>query len=105
MWSTLATLLCKDKFVCQPLFPNISTILEKEDLCQANDRQLIEVAWKKVLFNQFHDILPGTSIPEVFAQADRDWQTAIKIGEGLLQSALKAIACKYRTTQTTSARC
>ena len=47
LWSTLATLLCKDKFVSQPLFPNISTILEKEDLCQANCRQLIEVAWKK----------------------------------------------------------
>ena len=94
LWSTLATLLFQDRLVSQPLFPNISTILEKEDLCQANNRQLIEVAWKKVLFNQFHDILPGTSIPEVFAQADRDWQTAIEIGEGLLQSAFKAIFCK-----------
>ena len=92
LWSTLATLLCKDKFASQPLFPNISTILEKEDLCQADYRQLIEVAWKKVLFNQFHDILPGTSIAEVFVQADRDWQTAIEIGEHLLQTALKAIA-------------
>ena len=92
LWSTLATLLCKDKFASQPLFPNISTILEKEDLCQADYRQLIEVAWKKVLFNQFHDILPGTSIAEVFVQADRDWQAAIEIGEHLLQTALKAIA-------------
>lgn len=127
LWSTLATLLCKDRFVSEPLFSNIVTILEKEDFCQANWRrealknslciarksvaeisfdelieqeasllgqQLIEVAWKKVLFNQFHDILPGTSIPEVFAEADRDWKAAIEIGEHLLQSALKAIASK-----------
>ena len=91
LWSTLATLLCGDRFVSQPLFSNISTILEKADFCQA-PQQLIETAWKKVLFNQFHDILPGTSIPEVFTAANRDWQAAIAIGEHLLQQSLAAIA-------------
>ena len=90
LWATLATLLCKDGFVDRPLFPIMNKISGKADLCQAE--QLIEVAWKKVLFNQFHDILPGTSIPEVFIEANRDWQTAIAIGEDLLQNALEAIA-------------
>jgi alpha-mannosidase len=31
-------------------------------------------AWKLVLLNQFHDILPGSSIPEVFADADKDYE-------------------------------
>jgi alpha-mannosidase len=53
---------------------------------------LLEIAWKKVLFNQFHDILPGTSIPEVFTEANEEWQQAISIGETILQQSLQAIA-------------
>ncbi len=29
--------------------------------------------WKVVLLNQFHDILPGTSIPEVYADSDAEY--------------------------------
>lgn len=53
-------------------------------------------AWKKVLFNQFHDILPGTSIPEVFTEANQDWQwaqtTAQEIRDRHLQAIAQAIA-------------
>jgi alpha-mannosidase len=51
----------------------------------------LEDAWKKVLLNQFHDILPGTSIPEVFAQANQDWQTVLQIGTHILHQALTEI--------------
>ncbi len=30
----------------------------------------LDRAWRNLLLNQFHDILPGTSIPEVFAEAE-----------------------------------
>ena len=55
-------------------------------------QQQIETAWKKVLFNQFHDILPGTSIPEVFTEANQEWAEAIAIGETVLEQSLKIIA-------------
>ncbi len=32
--------------------------------------------WHPLLFQQFHDILPGTSIPEVFEQAEPVWRQA-----------------------------
>ncbi|QPN57661.1 alpha-mannosidase [Synechococcus sp. CBW1107] len=32
--------------------------------------------WRDLLFQQFHDILPGTSIPEVFEQAEPQWRAA-----------------------------
>ncbi len=32
--------------------------------------------WRPLLFQQFHDILPGTSIPEVFEQAEPIWRRA-----------------------------
>lgn len=59
-----------------------------------NIKHTIKDLWKKVLFNQFHDILPGTSIPEVFTEANNDWQQVISQGEGLLQEILGAIAQK-----------
>jgi alpha-mannosidase len=36
----------------------------------------LERAWKSLLLNQFHDILPGSSIPEVFEDANLVWTQA-----------------------------
>jgi alpha-mannosidase len=52
----------------------------------------IESTWKTVLLNQFHDILPGTSIPEVFTDANAMWREAIQTGEEILYQALDSIA-------------
>lgn len=54
----------------------------------------LENAWKKVLFNQFHDILPGTSIPEVFVEANRAWQEVERVGEEIWQKSIGAIASR-----------
>lgn len=51
----------------------------------------ITTIWQKVLFNQFHDILPGTSIPEVFITANQDWQTVIKTGKEIWEDSWQAI--------------
>lgn len=34
--------------------------------------------WKICLFNQFHDVLPGSSIPEVYRDAAREYQALFK---------------------------
>lgn len=90
LFATLANSIDPKGFIGRPLFPMMYNTGDKTD-CQ-DWQQYIELAWKKVLFNQFHDILPGTSIPEVFADANRDWKTAIEIGENILQQSLKEIA-------------
>jgi alpha-mannosidase len=55
-------------------------------------RQQLEDAWKKVLFNQFHDILPGTSIPDVFVEANQAWQEVEQVAVAIVEESLKAIA-------------
>ncbi|MBD2047212.1 alpha-mannosidase [Coleofasciculus sp. FACHB-64] len=55
-------------------------------------QQELESAWKKVLFNQFHDILPGSSIPQVFVDANQAWQEVEQVGAEIVQQALRAIA-------------
>jgi alpha-mannosidase len=45
----------------------------------ATNKTNLETAWKKALFNQFHDILPGTSIHQVFEDANREWEAVQQI--------------------------
>ncbi|MEO0455618.1 MAG: glycoside hydrolase family 38 C-terminal domain-containing protein, partial [Cyanobacteria bacterium P01_A01_bin.114] len=56
----------------------------------------LENAWKTLLFNQFHDILPGSSIPEVFEDANRDWVVVKQVGKQVLKQALDAIAAQLQ---------
>ncbi|RUR75532.1 alpha-mannosidase [Chlorogloeopsis fritschii PCC 9212] len=56
----------------------------------------LEAAWKKLLFNQFHDILPGSSITEVYEDALPEWQDIEKVGTEILQGSLSAIASQIR---------
>ena len=50
--------------------------------------------WQTLLFHQFHDILPGTAIPEVFEQAEPRWRQARRQArrrrDGTLRQALVA---------------
>ena len=55
-------------------------------------RAALTAAWQQVLFNQFHDILPGTAIPEVFETANQDWQQADDAVTQIRIEALQAIA-------------
>ncbi len=48
--------------------------------------------WKKVLTNQFHDIIPGSSIHEVYDDSTADYRAVLYRGEQLRESAISAIA-------------
>jgi alpha-mannosidase len=54
----------------------------------------IEAAWKLVLFQQCHDILPGSSITQVYTDALPQWQQVEQVGTKILQESLLAIASK-----------
>ena len=51
----------------------------------------IERAWKILLFNQFHDILPGSSITEVYADADRDYADVLETAADETERAVDAL--------------
>jgi alpha-mannosidase len=56
----------------------------------------LEAAWKKVLFNQFHDILPGSAIRQVYEEANRDWQEVNQTATTILQESFQAIASQIQ---------
>ncbi len=51
----------------------------------------LEEAWKLTLLNQFHDILPGSSVNEVYRDAARDYAKVAEIGERVVRESLEAI--------------
>lgn len=55
-------------------------------------------AWQNVLFNQFHDILCGSSIHDVAIDADQSYAEAFDIAGRVLSGALARIAANINTS-------
>src|ERR671910_13318 len=51
-------------------------------------REELETAWKTLLLNQFHDILPGTSIGEVYEETHRELADVVRTARKLRDRAL-----------------
>jgi alpha-mannosidase len=58
----------------------------------------IEEAWHNVLFNQFHDILPGSGIRENYIDASEKFAASEKLGNYELDGSLKDIAGHVNTS-------
>ena len=59
----------------------------------------LAAAWKKVLLNQFHDILPGTSINSVYQDMREDYAAATEQGQLLQEKAVRHLARKIDSTR------
>ncbi len=59
-------------------------------------KQKLDEAWKKTLFNQFHDILPGSAIPAVYVDANKDYDQVENITNQVIDQALNAIVGKIK---------
>jgi alpha-mannosidase len=83
---------CEHWLIEAEMFSAIASLLTHTPYPKAE----LETAWKKVLFNQFHDILPGSSIPEVFVDANSEWELAQQTALDLREKALGAIAAQIQ---------
>ncbi|MFP4101964.1 alpha-mannosidase [Coleofasciculus sp.] len=79
---------CEGLLYQAELFASLATLITNKNYPQSQ----LETAWKNVLFNQFHDILPGTSIPEVFIEANQAWQDVETVTQEIIAESLSAIA-------------
>jgi alpha-mannosidase len=55
-------------------------------------RDRLEEGWRLILTNQFHDILPGSAISQVYVDAQLDYEHAAGIGEQVLGSAIESLS-------------
>ncbi len=67
-------------------------------LGEKREKEFLKKAWEIVLFNQFHDILPGSSIKEVYFDAKKDYSIAEAVAQRELKRYLKYISSKINTS-------
>lgn len=77
----------EDKLIQAEGWSAVSAVVEN----QAYPQDFSE-AWKGVLFNQFHDILAGTSIPSAYEDASYLYGQAMAVGQKNLNYAVQAIS-------------
>ena len=59
----------------------------------------INAGWEILLHNQFHDVLPGTSIPQVFEDSLADYARVEQIGQEVLERTRTALVSRILTNE------
>jgi alpha-mannosidase len=58
----------------------------------------LKAAWELLLLNQFHDVLPGSAIPEVYAASEACFQQIFRTVHSIIAASLRAIASHIDTS-------
>lgn len=58
----------------------------------AYPKETLDKAWKLLLLNQFHDILPGSAIAEVYEQSDIDYAKIKAMDEEIISEVLESLS-------------
>ncbi len=56
------------------------------------EKERLDALWKKILLNQFHDILPGTAIHEVYEKTKEEYDWIGREAGGMLRERMQALA-------------
>ncbi len=79
---------CEELYLTAEAYNSIAGVL----LGKSFPKEALREGWETILVNQFHDIIPGSSIHEVYEQCERDYAKVKEIGDSALNSATAAIA-------------
>ncbi|MGO4734338.1 alpha-mannosidase [Paenibacillus sp. 2KB_22] len=60
--------------------------------CAAHTKNDLDEGWKLIMLNQFHDIIPGTSIPEVYVTSTEEYTKVFSLGTSALRETLDILA-------------
>ncbi|NQZ68694.1 MAG: alpha-mannosidase, partial [Lentisphaeria bacterium] len=66
---------------------------------KAYPHKTINDSWRRVLTNQFHDILPGSSIKMVYDDTRRDYTESLNEAEAVQEKALSTLLKAYKTDE------
>ena len=67
------------------------SVFAEKHLGKPYPKEELEKAWRILMTNQFHDILPGSSIHEVFEDARRDYAIMNEIGNAVKADVLASV--------------
>jgi alpha-mannosidase len=78
----------------------LSTINQIVDKQYKYPQEQINACWETTLLNQFHDIIPGSSIKEVYQDSRRDYEKINTSGREIVNYSVKNIASKINLSET-----
>ena len=82
----------------EELVLNAEKVVSIETLFDAAwPQQNFDIAWKNILFNQFHDILPGSGIHINYVDAARKYAEAARIDRDMIHAGLNDIASRVNS--------
>jgi alpha-mannosidase len=81
---------CEDLLYQAELWSSLACIVSQQSYPDELKLQ-IETAWKQTLFNQFHDIIPGTAIEPVYVTANEGWANVERVTTQIISNALGEI--------------
>jgi alpha-mannosidase len=81
---------CEDLLYQAELWSSLACIVSEQTYPEDLKLQL-ETAWKQTLFNQFHDIIPGTAIEPVYVTANEGWENVEWVTTQIISDALNKI--------------
>ena len=73
------------------------SLIANELASTAYPQDILTDCWETVLLNQFHDIIPGSSIGEVYEVSHKQYEKIAKDGGEVIDNALKAVASRVNT--------
>ncbi len=88
----------KDNRESEFLLGNVET-LSVTDLAFGGtyDTEGLNKYWRKVLHNQFHDILPGSSIKEVYDGTDKDYSEIREYANAVINNKIDSLSSRINT--------
>ena len=70
----------------------LSVIADKASGLKQYPQEKLNRGWQTILLNQFHDIIPGSSIKEVYEDSQQQYMEILDEGKEMLQNALERIS-------------
>lgn len=86
--------LSENIYLAAEKLSSIAAILNKDYPFEALNK-----GWEKILLNQFHDILPGSSIEEVYEVTKEEYKEIISSGKNVLKASAKFITSNIELNQ------
>lgn len=84
---------------CEFLYQKLETLCVADKLIFNEEYPQVQInaAWKNILLNQFHDIIPGSSIYEVYEVTDSEYKKLINDGSETVKNKLLLISSSIKT--------
>ncbi|WP_178020345.1 alpha-mannosidase [uncultured Paenibacillus sp.] len=78
------------------IWSGLAACMSDEFAAHRECQPALEQGWKLLLLNQFHDIIPGSSIPEVYETSSKEYAEVSQIGHSVLRSGLDSLRSAIR---------